>query len=97
MHRVKLDFEPWVVRMAPSGIYVITERGIVLLPDGSPPSSPLLFATRTWIQEDGEDIVAIPSAYQGSGIGINGHTVTFWDREQGPVFLRLDEGIKAMT
>lgn len=97
LHRINLDVEPRVVRFAQSGTYLITDRGAVLLPGSPPPQSPQLFATKTWIQKGGEDILAIPRAYRNSLVGINDHTVAFCDREHGPLFLRLDEEVKTMT
>ncbi|CAG8929648.1 unnamed protein product [Penicillium salamii] len=87
---------PGFIQFDPSGTHIITERGNVLLP-GASPSSPLLFATQSWIQEDGEDILAIPPAYQDSLRSIYDHTITFGDRDNGPLFVRLDEGMKTMT
>ncbi|CAG8172733.1 unnamed protein product [Penicillium salamii] len=87
---------PGFLQFAPSGTHISTERGNVRLPGASLPS-PLLFATRSWIQEDGEDILAIPPAYQDSFRGIYGHTVMFGDRDNGPLFVGLDEGMKSMT
>lgn len=84
------------IQFARSGTYITTSRGDVRLPGASPPF-PLLFATRTWIQEDGEDIMAIPPEYQDSLLGINGHTITFRDIINGPLFVILDEGAKTMT
>lgn len=84
------------IQFASAGTHIITERGNVLLPGVSLPS-PMLFAARSWIQEDGEDILAIPPEYQGSLFGIHGHTITFHDKINGPLFVRLDEGAKTMT
>lgn len=96
LFRLQLDFETRDFQFSPSGTHLITERGNVLLPGASPPF-PLLFATRSWIQEDDEDLLAIPPAYQDLLRGINGHTITFGDRVNGPLFVRLDEGMKTMT
>lgn len=90
------DGHPGFLQFAPSGTHIVTERGNVPLPDATPPS-PLLFATRSWIQEDGEDILAIPPAYRDSLRGIYDHTITFGDSKNGPLFVRLDEGMKSMT
>lgn len=97
LQKIQLDFEPRVVRFAQSGTHLITDRGAILLPGSPPPLPPLLSATKTWIQEDGEDILAIPPAYLDSLVGIYGHTVVFCDRENDLLFLRLDEGVKTMT
>ncbi|KAJ5349807.1 hypothetical protein N7541_007534 [Penicillium brevicompactum] len=93
----RVEPEVWeMTRFAPSGNHLITERGNVPMPGASPPFS-LLFATRSWIQEDGEDILEIPPAYRYSLDGIHGHTITFNNDHNGPLFVRLDEGIKTMT
>lgn len=84
------------IQFAPCGTHINTERGSVLLPGASPPHK-LLFATRSWIQEDGEDIIAIPPEYQLSLFGISGHTITFRDNVNGPWFVVLDKGVKTMT
>lgn len=96
LFRLQLDFQTRDIQFSPSGTHLITERGNDLLPGASPPF-PLLFATRSWIQEDDEDILAIPPAYQDLLRGIDGHTITFGDRFNGPLFVRLDEGMKTMT
>ncbi|KAF4764819.1 hypothetical protein HAV15_003860 [Penicillium sp. str.  len=96
LFRLQLDFQTRDIQFSPSGTHLITERGNDLLPGASPPF-PLLFATRSWIQEDDEDILAIPPAYQDLLRGIHGHTITFGDRFNGPLFVRLDEGMKTMT
>ncbi|CAG7915447.1 unnamed protein product [Penicillium olsonii] len=93
---IQLGFQAKVVRFSPCGTYLITERGNGLLP-GSSPQFPLLFATRSWIQENDKDILAIPPAYRNSFAGIHGHTITFRDPAEGPLFVRLDEGVKTMN
>ncbi|CAG8248382.1 unnamed protein product [Penicillium salamii] len=96
LFRLHLNFQTKYIQFAPSGTHLITERGNDLLPDASPPF-PLLFATQSWIQEDDEDILAIPPSYQDSLRGMDGHTITFRDLVGGPLFVRLDEGTKSMT
>jgi hypothetical protein len=96
LFRLQLNFRTRDIRFAPSGTHLITEQGNDLLPGASSPF-PLLFATRSWIQENDEDILAIPPAYQDSVKGIYGYTITFGDRVNGPFFVRLNDGMKTMT
>lgn len=95
LSRLELDFRQ-VIGFSPSGTHLITERGNFLVPGTSPPF-PLLFAPRNWIQEDGEDILAIPPMYRSLIKGIHGHTITMRVYGIGPLFVRLDEGVKTMT
>lgn len=88
-----LDFFASSIQFSPSGTQIITSLGAVTLPGESPPPSAQLFATRSWIQENGEDILAIPYTYRALLAGINGHIVVFQDSNNEPLFLILgDEG-----
>lgn len=83
------------IKFDPSGTHLITNQGGFPLPGASPPR-PLLYATPCWIQEDGEDILAITPQYRYAIEVIHGHTITFSDSDDLPVSLRLDEGMKTM-
>lgn len=95
-YRIEVGLPLTTVRFDSSCTHLITNRGSVRLPGAEMPTSPQLFVTESWIQEDGEDILAIPSAYRNKYVSVHGHTVTFFDPQHGPVFVRLDKGRKTM-
>ncbi|KAJ5979808.1 hypothetical protein N7481_007106 [Penicillium waksmanii] len=97
LHSIKLDFWNFSLQFSPSGTHFTTDRGTVMMPGESPPPSPQLFASESWIQENGQDILAMPSPYRGALIDIKGHTILFRDFPNEPVIVRLDQGCKSMT
>lgn len=97
LNSIDLDFSTSTFRFSPSGVQIMTDRGPVTVPGKSPPSSSQPFVTRSWIQESGEDIVAIPYAYRDSMVGVNGHSVAFQGSVDGVLFVRLDKGVKSMV
>lgn len=75
---------------------LITDRGTISLDESPLPSGWHLSVTKTWIQENGDNIVAIPAAYRDWKVFVNSHSVAFVKEGHDPLFLNFDEGMKGM-
>jgi len=74
------------------GKYLVTDRGTLrLLLDtrNDLPTLPLIFASRTWIKEDGEDVLRIHPDCQNSLLFVAKNMVLFIDESSHSSVLRL--------
>ena len=85
------------MRFSTDSSYLLTNRGRIPVDTSAPSSS--LFASRSWLQEDGEDILFLPPDYERHIVFVSGRLAVFtsrYHRAKRSVLL-LDRSSKSMA
>jgi hypothetical protein len=82
---------------SPCGKYLVTNRGILRPPLVEPQSLPQISASKTWITEDGEDLLFLHPDYRDSLLFIAGNVVVAMDSSGRGSALRLSSSVKSMV
>ena len=80
------------------GTYLITDRGILQPPPGVSQPLPQIYASRSWIREDEEDLLFLhpDPDYRDSLIFVAGSTVVFVDASNRGSVLQFSSSAKCM-
>ena len=78
------------------GTYLITNRGILQPPPGVSQPLPQIYASRTWIREDEEDLLFLHPDCRDSLIFVAGSTVVFVDASNHSSVLQFSSSAKCM-
>jgi len=78
------------------GTYLITDRGILQLPPGVSQPLPRIYASRTWIREDEEDLLFLHPDCRNSLIFVAGSTVVFVDASNHGSVLQFSSSVKCI-
>jgi hypothetical protein len=79
------------------GGYLVTNRGILRPLLVAPQSLPQISASRTWIMEDGEDLLFLHPDYRDSLLFIAGNVAVAMDSSGRGSALRLSSSVKSMV
>ncbi|KAH8598490.1 WD40-repeat-containing domain protein [Bisporella sp. PMI_857] len=79
------------------GTYLITDRGILQPPPGVSQPSPQIYASRSWIREDEEDLLFLHPDCRDSLIFVAGSTVVFVDASNRGSVLQFSSSAKCMV
>jgi WD40 repeat protein len=96
-HLYTLGVTLWYLCFSSCGKYLVTDRGILHLPLVTLDHLPLIFASRTCIKEDGEDLLWIPPDCRDSLLFVAGSIVLVMDASSHGSVLRLRHPIKSMV
>ena len=93
-HIFTLDTVLRYLRFSSCGKHLVTDRGVLPLPSSNCQCSPHIFATRSWITEDSEELLYLHPDYQDSFGFLSGNTVIYTERCSN--VLQLDSSTKSM-
>jgi WD40 repeat protein len=78
------------------GTYLITDRGVLQPPPGVSQPLPQIYASRTWIREDEEDLLFLHPDCRDSLIFVAGSTMVFVDASNRGSVLQFSSSAKCI-
>ncbi len=95
-HIFILDTVLRYLRFSSCGQHLVTDRGVLRLPSSNCQSSPHIFATKSWVTEDGEQLLYLHPDYQHLFAFLSGNIVVYTDAQGWSQALQLDLSKKSM-
>jgi WD40 repeat protein len=91
-----IDTFPRYFSFSSCGTYLITDRGILQPPPSVSQPLPQIYASRTWVREDEEDLLFLHPDCRDSLIFVAGSTVVFVDDSNRSSVLQFSSSAKCM-